>query len=149
MSLLVISCVLSWFMTGLIWFVQVVHYPMLAQLGEEGDDPRWPELHAAHVRRTTWVVLPAMFAEQAASIALFVARPSQVPVFLLVASYLLLSTAWASTFLVQVPLHGSLSRGPDATKLRRLVQTNWIRTAAWTCRSLLLTAACMLMFGDG
>ena len=41
------------FMTGLIWFVQVVHYPLFSEV-EPGDFLRY---HAAHPRRTTRVVL--------------------------------------------------------------------------------------------
>ena len=37
MSLLPIVHVLAtWFMTGVIWFVQVVHYPLMARVGAEG-----------------------------------------------------------------------------------------------------------------
>jgi hypothetical protein len=52
---------------------------------------------------------------------------------------------WISTFLVQVPLHRRLSAAWDPVAARRLVQTNWIRAAAWTLRgvlALLLLAEC-------
>ncbi|MEM9735245.1 MAG: hypothetical protein AAF908_01395, partial [Pseudomonadota bacterium] len=49
----------------------------------------------------------------------------------------LLGLVWASTFFVQVPLHGKLERGHDATLVRRLVMTNWLRTFLWTARGVL------------
>ena len=39
--------------------------------------------------------------------------------------------------LVQVPLHRRLQGGFDAAAHRRLVRTNWLRTAAWTLRAAL------------
>jgi hypothetical protein len=42
-----------------------------------------------------------------------------------------------STFAVQVPLHARLAAGFDPQAHRRLVLTNWWRTAAWSLRSLL------------
>jgi hypothetical protein len=46
----------------------------------------------------------------------------------------LLALIWVSTALLQVPAHTRLGRGWDATTHRRLVSTNWIRTAAWLAR---------------
>ena len=47
------------FMVGLIWFVQIVHYPLYANVGRE----QFPEYEALHNRLTTWVVGPAMLLE--------------------------------------------------------------------------------------
>jgi hypothetical protein len=41
---------------------------------------------------------------------------------------------WLSTLLFYAPLHMRLSTGFDPVLHRRLVLTNWIRTAAWTAR---------------
>ena len=46
-------------MTGLIWFVQVVHYPLFARVGEEG----FHAYEAAHARATSRVVAPLMLGE--------------------------------------------------------------------------------------
>jgi hypothetical protein len=39
---------------------------------------------------------------------------------------------------VQVRLHSRLADGFDAAIHRRLVQSNWLRTAAWTGRGILV-----------
>ena len=49
----------------------------------------------------------------------------------------LLALIWASTALLQIPLHNALSTGFDAEVHARLVHTNWIRTIAWTVRGVL------------
>jgi len=46
-------------MTGVIWFVQVVHYPLFAGVGEE----RFVAYQATHSRSTTVVVAPLMTIE--------------------------------------------------------------------------------------
>jgi hypothetical protein len=50
----------------------------------------------------------------------------------------LLGVVWASTGLLQVPRHGELARGWNPRAHRRLVTSNWLRTAAWTARAALL-----------
>jgi hypothetical protein len=50
---------------------------------------------------------------------------------------------WASTVLVQMPLHGRLGReGHVPALVAALVRSNWPRTALWTARAVL--AAWML-----
>ena len=44
----------------------------------------------------------------------------------------------ATTALVQVPLHRRLSAGWDDRAIRTLVASNWVRTAAWTARAVIL-----------
>jgi hypothetical protein len=46
------------FMTGLIWFVQAVHYPLLTSFGADST-----AYQSAHMRRTTQVVAAPMLAE--------------------------------------------------------------------------------------
>ena len=49
----------------------------------------------------------------------------------------LVGVVWLSTAFVQVPLHGKLAVRRDLAVASRLVNTNWIRTAAWSLRSVL------------
>jgi hypothetical protein len=119
-------------MTGLIWFVQVVHYPLLARVGAAS----FVEYERAHVRRTTWVVAPAMLVEAATAIVLpfvFATQPGRVLAW---SGLALLAAVWMSTALLQVPCHRKLARGFDSDVARRLVATNWIRTVCWSLRLL-------------
>jgi hypothetical protein len=58
-------------MCGLIWFVQVVHYPLFARVGGDGSKA----YAAEHQRRTTLVVGPLMLVEIATA-ALIALKPS-------------------------------------------------------------------------
>lgn len=116
-------------MVGLIWLVQLVHYPLFAQVGRSA----YPDYHRTHTSRITWIVAPAMLIEAILTVGCVLALPS---LFSALAAALL-AVAWLSTFLIQVPLHGRLTQGLDLAILRRLVTTNWIRTAAWSGRGVL------------
>jgi hypothetical protein len=116
------------FMAGLIWFVQVVHYPLFAKVGHAG----FAHYEAAHAARTSWVVGPGMLIELSTGAWLAVALPeARTPALLGLG---MLAAIWLSTFLVQVPLHNRLARGFDPGAQRRLVATNWVRTALWSAR---------------
>lgn len=137
---LLVQAAATWFMTGLVWFVQVVHYPLMARVG--GD--AWVAYERGHTARTGIVVLPAMLVELGSTV-LHVALlgRSAVPAAATTAalawtSAALLAAIWISTFFVQMPLHGLLERRFDPRAQRRLCTTNWLRTAAWTARSAIV-----------
>lgn len=129
----------TWAMTGLIWFVQVVHYPLLSRLGETYFLP----YHRLHCARTGWVVGPLMFTElgTAAALAYLLAPGSPARTAAWV-GLLLLGVIWVSTALLQIPQHNRLALlGPDPATLAALVRGNWLRTAAWTLRAVLVVPA--------
>jgi hypothetical protein len=126
--LLLVNTAATWVMVGVIWFVQLVHYPMLARYAD------FPAAEREHQRRTSWVVFPPMAAELLTSVLLVVARPDSAALW---AGGGLVAVWGFSTALVQVPLHDRLSAGFDPALHRRLVRTNWVRTIAWTVRGLL------------
>lgn len=120
-------------MGGLIWFVQLVHYPLFAAVGADG----FAAYEVAHQARTSWVVGPLMLVETATAIGLnLVDIPGGGPTLPAVALGVL-ALVHLSTVSLQVPAHKTLSNGFDARVVRRLVATNWIRTAGWTIRTVL------------
>jgi hypothetical protein len=139
----VLCLVATAFMTGVIWYVQLVHYPLMAG---------WPHdafgaWEARHRSRTGPVVMPMMLLEGATAVVLTARRPRGVPVWLPWAALLMLGGVWMSTFLLQVPCHELLSRGWDEAVHARLVGTNWIRTGLWTARLVLVAAIAATVAG--
>ncbi|MEP7117458.1 MAG: hypothetical protein ABI880_07750 [Acidobacteriota bacterium] len=127
-------------MTGLIWLVQVVHYPLFGAV----DAAAFPTYHREHMHLVTLVVGPLMLIEATAAIAILTLRVS--PPSLAWAGVVLLAVVWGATILLSVPHHDALTRGFSAATLAALVGTNWIRTVAWTARaglSLLMVAGAM------
>jgi hypothetical protein len=131
---LVVSAAATWARVGLIWMVQLVHYPMLVAYSESR-----PQAAAVdHQRRVTRVVGPLMAAEGVTALLLLVDRPESMSAPSAWIAAALLGLALGSTALVQVPLHSRLAEGHDPQTARRLITTNWVRTAAWTARGLVL-----------
>ena len=122
----------TWFMVGLIWFVQIVHYPLFSRVGESG----YAEYAREHVRRTGWVVAGPMLAELAFAVAVVWVVGGALAWIGLA----LVGVIWMSTWVWQVPAHRRLEAGFDAAAHVRLTRTNWVRTAAWTARSVIALA---------
>ena len=122
------------FLVGLIWFVQIVHYPLMARVPVSG----FAAYEHEHRNRTTFVVAPTMLIEALTAAMLLVVVPPSSGRILPAIGMALLAVNWLSTFLVQVPLHARLASGFDAAAHRRLVLSNWLRTLAWTGRGVLV-----------
>jgi hypothetical protein len=118
-------------MAGLIWFVQIVHYPLFVEVGSR----EFTRYEALHCRRTGYVVAPLMLTELATAAWLFFRPPMPGVEWATTAGVVLLTAIWLSTAFLQVPCHRRLECGFDAAFARRLVGTNWIRTIAWTARA--------------
>ena len=134
-AILLVHAAATLFMTGLIWFVQVVHYPLFAQVGREALS----DYATRHARLTTLVVAPAMSIELLSAVAVVALRPADVHWGLGAIGGILLAVIWLSTAFVQVPLHASLQRD-DAAAIRKLVAGNWLRTVAWSARAIVAVA---------
>ena len=120
-------------MAGLIWFVQVVHYPLMARVGSEA----FATYEAEHVRRTTWVVAPLMLVELATALWLVLVLAAPGHGWVPAVGVLLLAVIWGSTVVIQVPIHRRLQEGFERAALTRLERTNWVRTLGWTLRAIL------------
>ncbi len=120
-------------MVGLIWFVQIVHYPLMSGVGPDG----YTDYQIRHQRRTTWVVGPPMLVEALTSV-LLIWYPPIPNTALLLLGVAMLFVIWVSTALLSVPCHTRLEKGFDVKAHRQLVWTNWIRTIFWTLRGALM-----------
>jgi len=119
-------------MVGIIWFVQIVQYPLFAMVGAE----QFPRYEQSHCGRITWVVGPLMLAELAtASLLPWFVEPG-FAVELAWLGVAVLTLIWIVTYAVQVPQHAQLLKRFDPALHRRLVLGNWIRTVGWSVRGL-------------
>jgi hypothetical protein len=132
---LLIQSFATFAMTGLIWLIQGVHYPLLAKIGV-GEFTEYVHLHAKDI---TYIVGPLMLVEVATALAcLYWGKTLGVPAWLLWSGLALLFIIWGATAFLSVPCHDALARGYDLNVIHRLVDSNWVRTIAWTLRSGLL-----------
>lgn len=115
-------------LTGIIWTVQLVHYPLMARVGPN-EQVAYAQAHAP--RMAGVVMLP--WTVQGASIGwLLIARPEIIPTPALAGAAIAAATTVLVTVVASVPAHDRLRVAPDALAHRRLVRTNWLRTFAWS-----------------
>jgi hypothetical protein len=126
----------TWALFGLIWTVQLVHYPGF-HFVKETEALRFHEFHSS---RITIVVLPLMVLELACAVLLLKQRFGTQDLWCWINLGTVLAV-WVATFSVSVPIHNKL--GVDASSwttavIKTLVDTNWIRTVLWTVRAALV-----------
>ena len=121
-------------LVGLIWFVQVVAYPLFARVAVAD----FVAYHESHSRLITYVVAPLMACELAGAMAWLIWPLGGVPRQVAWVGAALAVTTWAVTMFVSVPQHTIFARGFDARAHDLLVVTNWLRTVAWTARGAIL-----------
>lgn len=120
-------------MVGVIWFVQVVHYPLLSVVPVDSAS----SVAVEHQRRTGWVVMLPMTIEGVTTLLLLAMVPDGVAWFVPWLAGIPLAVALLSTVLLSVPRHARMAAHPDETVGRELVSTNWVRTIAWTIRGFI------------
>jgi hypothetical protein len=131
------------FMVGVIWFVQVVHYPLFDRVGASD----FSAYSTRHTTVTGLVVGPPMILEAVTAVALVVWTPQGISVSLVWTGLLLVAGIWLSTALLQAPRHTTLGRGFDPAAHRFLVTSNWLRTVLWSLRGLVVLCILYLAMG--
>lgn len=120
----------SLYMTGVVWFAQLVHYPYL----DRGDPSGFAAFARDYQWRTLWVVTPALAGEIGTAILLVWLWPSLQSVLGLAT----LSAVWISTSFWVIPAQLKLKRGYDRETHLSLVRRNLPRAVLWTLRSLVM-----------
>lgn len=124
-------------MFGVIWVVQLVHYPLFSR----AERSTFVAFEADHSRRITWVVGPLMIGEIVTAGVLAVRLSGTETAAWWWVGLAMVLLLWASTAVLSIPQHSALGGGWNEAAHRRLVLTNWPRTVLWTARSLLVIDA--------
>jgi|YNPBryulayer2012_1023412.scaffolds.fasta_scaffold08488_2 hypothetical protein len=140
--LLSLNAAAALYMTGVIWLIQQVHYPLFRQVGTA----TFTEYHHQHVAAIFPVVALPMLVEAMCAVWLAFQPPQGVARGLLWGGLACVGLAFGVTGLVSVPCHDRLAAGFNERTLQTLVATNWWRTIAWTLHGVLSLAA-LVQFG--
>lgn len=123
------------YMTGVIWFLQAVHYPLFQLVAPV----EFYEYHRRHTGFTGWVTVPGGVAELVSGIFLVLLAPSILfyPVFAF--AVLLLVLDWGVGGVMSETVCRRLRReGNGRRTISSLLLLNWFRTIARTLRCALL-----------
>ena len=130
----------TWAMVGLIWMVQVVHYPLMANVGVENSS----SYQTQHIEKMGWLVGPMMVTEMCLALALCFFAQDLVFPWLAWVGFGTLACIWLVTVVFSVPAHEVLRDGFQSTEHDELLRSNWWRTIGWSFRGLVALA---LLFG--
>lgn len=139
-GVLVAQAVATVWLAGMIWTIQVVHYPLFALVGTDG----FAGYATAHSSRISFLLLGPWAVQGVTTAWVLLQRPSGVPTWMVWGAAVAAATTVLVTVLVSVPQHDLLGDGFDAAAHATLVSTNWWRTAAWTAHGALATAMLVL-----
>lgn len=127
----VVHIISSTLMAGVLWIVQLVHYPLFSYV----DINQFIEFHRQHSIRITYIVGPAMILQLVSATLLSFAPPcklSELPNSYAYAFLILTVFVFLATALLAIPEHQKLAGGYLAHVHQRLVITNWVRTLAYS-----------------
>ena len=127
-------------MTGVIWVIQIVHYPSFHFIEKE----LYTVFQKFHMNKISIIVIPIMLAELITGMMLFLDKSSKSP--FLIISFVILVLIWLITGVFFSKAHNELMTGYQELVVNQLVVMNWIRTLLWTLRLLLLTYFVYLHF---
>ena len=128
--LLLIHIVFSLYLLGVIWFVQLVHYPTFLFLKIENEENPF----VFHQARSSLAILPPMSLELVSVILLmFYPYPNYTIVVTLLVFTLLI---WLATLTLQWPCIKTLKEEKTEEIVKKLIWTNWLRTALWSLKGL-------------
>ena len=131
--MLIIHLIATSVMVGVIWIIQLVHYPSFHFI----ELKQYTTFQRFHMSRISYVVIPAMLTELFTLILIIISM-DQIDTLVL-ASAILLILIWLITALFFSGVHQKLTLGYDQTVVDKLVKLNWGRTLLWTLRLLLIS----------
>ena len=118
------------FLVSLIVITQIVSYPLFLRVGRSD----FLGYHKFYTKQISYVVVLPMVLELFLSIYVLTIDVN----WLTFTNITLLSVVWLSTFIIQVPIHNSLSVEYSGELVSQLIKTNWLRTSVWTVKLILI-----------
>lgn len=130
------------YVTGGIWFVQIVVYPLFGKVGPN----EYVAYHRFYSSRIPLPVIVPGFASFLLPVVLVFLRPDSVPMSLALANAACGLIGLYVTLVLEIPRHARLEKGgKQEDVIRELIRYNWPRTLSITGSALLtllmLTAA--------
>ena len=131
-SMLFLHILSTAIMVGIIWVIQIVHYPSFHYI----DKNRYVSFQNFHMNKISYIIVPIMAVELFSGLGiLFIIQEQQISFYV---SFALLILIWMITGLLFTKYHSDLSKKYNEETILQLIRFNWIRTLFWTIRFALL-----------
>ena len=115
-------------MTGIVWFLQLVHYPLFRKVARS----RFVPFERMQLLLTSFVVAPPVLLETAAVLYSLWRKPPWMDPDAVLLGAVLLGIIWVTILFVHGPQHRALQQRFDPKAYRILLYTNWIPSYAWS-----------------
>lgn len=131
--LAIVQLIITWIMTGIMWFSQIIHYPLYMKIREG-----FIEYERSYIRRSAILLGPLILIEALTAIILIGMAKEGILIKLAGVNLILLILIWLSTFLFQTTQHQKLSIRFSKKILQGLIHFNWVRTILWTAKGVVM-----------
>ena len=118
-------------MVGVIWVIQLVHYPSFKYVNES-DYIIFQKYHMSNI---SYIVFPIMFTELTTAILIFFSGEKS---FFFMLSLICLFLIWVITGVLFTKFHNILQKGKDLKMIDKMIKANWMRTSLWTLRLIMI-----------
>ena len=118
-------------MVGVIWVIQLVHYPSFKYVNES-DYIIFQKYHMSNI---SYIVYPIMFTELTTAILIFFSGEKS---FFFMLSLICLFLIWVITGVLFTKFHNILQKGKDLKMIEKMIKANWMRTLLWTLRLIMI-----------
>ena len=115
-------------MVGVIWIMQLVHYPSFNFINVE----EYKSFQEFHMKRISLIVIPVMIIELISGVLIFWIYQTDNIFFNI--SLFCLFFIWFLTAILFSKMHQKLTLGYQISIVTKLVNLNWLRTISWTLR---------------
>ena len=130
MSFEALQIAVTGYLVGLIWLIQLIHYPAFRHI----ESSCWNQFHQAHSAALGLLAGGPMVISLLVGVWLAYTA-GDVRQYVVVGCEIL---AWLVTFGLSVPEHTRLAKAKDGAAIARLIRWNWVRTLAWTVKLAVL-----------
>ena len=118
-------------MVGVIWVIQLVHYPSFKYVNES-DYIIFQKYHMSNI---SYIVFHIMFTELTTAILIFFSGEKS---FFFMLSLICLFLIWVITGVLFTKFHNILQKGKDLKMIEKMIKANWMRTLLWTLRLIMI-----------
>ena len=108
---------------------QIVNYPLLYKVKSD----IFSEYHDSYVSKISIIVVPMMILDFVISLLLFVLTKT----YLVTISLFIVVLIFLTTFFIQVPIHDKLKFSANHKLIKKLINTNRIRTFLWFIKCII------------
>lgn len=127
-----IQCYITFALFGLIWTIQLVHYPAFHYI----DLKKFTEFEKMHMVKITYIVGPLMLGEFVVSLTLLFLTAFALKSIIV---FIIVILLWLSTLLFSIPCHKKLANEKNDGEIQKLISTNWARTILWSLKVLIVS----------